>query len=48
MAITTAASRLGTEAFANSSPIELRNRATKEEIAIIISAVYRQLWVMTI
>jgi phycocyanin-associated rod linker protein len=42
MAITTAASRLGTEAFANSSPVELRNRATKEEIAIVISAVYRQ------
>lgn len=43
MAITTAASRLGTEAFTNSSPIELRNRATKEEIATVISAVYRQL-----
>jgi phycocyanin-associated rod linker protein len=43
MAITTAASRLGTEAFANSSPLELRSRATKEEVAIVISAVYRQI-----
>jgi phycocyanin-associated rod linker protein len=43
MAITTAASRLGTEAFANSSPIELRNRATKQEVAEVISAIYRQI-----
>jgi phycocyanin-associated rod linker protein len=43
MAITTAASRLGTEAFANSSPVELRSRATKEEVEIVISAVYRQI-----
>ncbi|MEA5570445.1 phycobilisome linker polypeptide [Calothrix sp. UHCC 0171] len=43
MAITTASSRLGTEAFINASPVELRSRATKEEIAIVITAVYRQL-----
>ncbi|MBW4508509.1 MAG: phycobilisome linker polypeptide [Scytonematopsis contorta HA4267-MV1] len=43
MAITAAASRLGTEAFSNASPVELRPRATKEEIERVISAVYRQL-----
>ncbi len=43
MAITTAASRLGTEAFSDASPVELRSRATKEEIDLVISAVYRQL-----
>jgi phycocyanin-associated rod linker protein len=43
MAITTAASRLGTSAFDGTAPIELRPQATKEEIAKAISAVYRQL-----
>jgi phycocyanin-associated rod linker protein len=43
MAITTAASRLGTEAFSDASPVEMRSRATKEEIELVISAVYRQL-----
>jgi phycocyanin-associated rod linker protein len=43
MAITAASSRLGTEAFSNASPVELRPRATKEEIERVISAVYRQL-----
>lgn len=43
MAITTSASRLGTEAYSDVSPVELRNRATKEEVELVISAVYRQL-----
>lgn len=43
MAVTTAASRLGTEAFTDIAPVELRQRATKEEIELAISAVYRQL-----
>jgi phycocyanin-associated rod linker protein len=43
MAITTGASRLGTEAFSDVSPIELRPHATKEEVELVISAVYRQL-----
>lgn len=43
MAITTAASRLGTEAFSNASPVEMRPRTTKEEVELIINAVYRQL-----
>ncbi|WP_193196587.1 phycobilisome linker polypeptide [Nostoc sp. MG11] len=43
MAITTAASRLGTEAFSDIAPAELRLNATKEEIETVISAVYRQL-----
>ena len=43
MAITTAASRLGTSAFTDASPVELRPRATKEEVEIAIWAVYRQL-----
>jgi len=43
MAITTAASRLGTEAFSDIAPTELRPSATKEEIERVISAVYRQL-----
>ncbi|BAZ07819.1 phycobilisome linker polypeptide [Calothrix sp. NIES-3974] len=43
MAITTAASRLGTEAFDQTAPLEMRPRTTKEEVELIISAVYRQL-----
>ncbi|MEH2420115.1 MAG: phycobilisome linker polypeptide [Nostoc sp.] len=42
MAITTAASRLGTEPFSNQSPVELRPNATKEDIERVIAAVYRQ------
>lgn len=43
MAVTTAASRLGTSAFDQSAPVELRSTATKEEIETVIRAVYRQL-----
>lgn len=42
MAITTAASRLGTEAFSDAPRIELRPNATKAEIETVIHAVYRQ------
>jgi phycocyanin-associated rod linker protein len=42
MAITAAASRLGTEAFSDASRVELRPTATKEEIEAVIRAVYRQ------
>jgi phycocyanin-associated rod linker protein len=42
MAITTAASRLGTSTFSDSSPIELRPNASSTDIANIIAAVYRQ------
>ncbi|MEH2022412.1 phycobilisome linker polypeptide [Nostoc sp.] len=42
MAITTAASRLGTEPFSDQSPVEFRPNATKEDIERIIAAVYRQ------
>jgi phycocyanin-associated rod linker protein len=42
MAITTAASRLGTSAFSDFSPIELRSNAETSDIAQVISAVYRQ------
>ena len=42
MPITTAASRLGTSAFADAPPLELRPQATPEDIEIIIRAVYRQ------
>ncbi|NEQ19254.1 MAG: photosystem I reaction center subunit XII, partial [Microcoleus sp. SIO2G3] len=42
MAITAAASRLGTEAFSNIPRFELRSGATKEEIELVIRAVYRQ------
>ena len=43
MAITTAASRLGTSAFSDASPVELRSSATKEEVDLVIWSVYRQL-----
>jgi len=43
VAITTAASRLGTSAFSDTNRIELRQHASREEIANVIRAVYRQL-----
>lgn len=45
MPITAAASRLGTEAFSetSASKVELRQNATKEEIELVIRAVYKQL-----
>ncbi|BAY93811.1 MULTISPECIES: phycobilisome linker polypeptide [unclassified Tolypothrix] len=42
MPITTAASRLGTSAFSNAAPIELRSNTNKAEIAQVIAAIYRQ------
>ncbi|MBE9212818.1 phycobilisome linker polypeptide [Plectonema cf. radiosum LEGE 06105] len=43
MAITSAASRLGTEAFDESPRVELRLNATKEDIEGVIRATYKQL-----
>ena len=43
MAITTAASRLGTSAFSNAAAIELRYDASQAEIAQVIAAIYRQI-----
>lgn len=42
MAITAAASRLGTSAFSDAAKVELRPYATKEDIDNVIRAVYRQ------
>jgi phycocyanin-associated rod linker protein len=42
MAITTAASRLGTTAFDSASPIELRQNWTQEDGKFVVQAVYRQ------
>lgn len=42
MAITTAASRLGTSAFSDFQPIELRANSTSADVATVINAVYRQ------
>ncbi|HEY9827153.1 MAG TPA: phycobilisome linker polypeptide [Stenomitos sp.] len=42
MAITTAASRLGTSAYSNTSPIELRPNWSAEDAKNVIQAVYRQ------
>lgn len=42
MAITTAASRLGTSAFSDFAPVELRANASAADVARVISAVYRQ------
>lgn len=42
MAITTAASRLGTSAFSDAAPVELRPNATREETETVILAVYQQ------
>lgn len=43
MAITTAASRLGTSAFSTSAPVELRPNFTQDDVNLVIRAVYRQL-----
>jgi phycocyanin-associated rod linker protein len=40
--ITTAASRLGTSAFSDAAPVELRPNATPADIEIVIWAVYQQ------
>jgi phycocyanin-associated rod linker protein len=42
VAITTAASRLGTSAFSNAAPVELRPNATPADIEVVIWAVYNQ------
>ena len=42
MAITTAATRLGTSAFGDNRPIELRQNWTPEDARVVIQAVYRQ------
>lgn len=42
MAVTTAGSRLGTSAYADTSPVELRANASREDIEGVIRAVYRQ------
>ncbi len=43
MAITTAATRLGTSAYADNNRVELRPNWTEDEAQIAIRAVYRQL-----
>ncbi|MBE9067316.1 phycobilisome linker polypeptide [Leptolyngbya cf. ectocarpi LEGE 11479] len=42
MAITTEASRLGTSAFSEAAPLELRLNATPEDIETVVLAVYQQ------
>lgn len=42
MAITVAASRLGTEAFSSQAPLELRPNFEETDVQTVISAVYRQ------
>jgi phycocyanin-associated rod linker protein len=42
MAITAAASQLGTSAFSDFSPVELRSNASATDVATVINAVYRQ------
>ncbi|MBE9053626.1 phycobilisome linker polypeptide [Nostocales cyanobacterium LEGE 11386] len=42
MAITAAASRLGTEPFSEVRRVELRPNASKDEVEVVIRAVYRQ------
>jgi phycocyanin-associated rod linker protein len=42
VAITTAAARLGTTAYSNASPMELRSNWTAEDAKAVINAVYRQ------
>ncbi|MGK7881143.1 MAG: phycobilisome rod-core linker polypeptide [Crocosphaera sp.] len=44
MPVTTAASRLGTSAFEETSPVELRADWRKEDTQIVICAVYRQIF----
>jgi phycocyanin-associated rod linker protein len=41
--ITVAASRLGTAAFSEASPVELRSNWTADDADMVIRAVYRQL-----
>ncbi|HEY9802020.1 MAG TPA: phycobilisome linker polypeptide [Leptolyngbyaceae cyanobacterium] len=41
MAITAAASRLGTEPFSDAPRVELRPKASREEVELVIRAVYR-------
>jgi phycocyanin-associated rod linker protein len=43
VAITAAASRLGTAAFSDAAPVELRSNWTQDEAKAVIQAVYRQL-----
>ncbi len=43
MAITTAASRLGTSAFSDAAPVELRDNPSSADIAQVIAAIYRQI-----
>lgn len=43
MPITVSASRLGTSAFSESSPVELRSNWTPDDAELVIRAVYRQL-----
>ncbi|MEA5580017.1 phycobilisome linker polypeptide [Nodularia harveyana UHCC-0300] len=42
MAITAAASRLGTEPFSDAPRVELRPNASRDEVQVVIRAVYRQ------
>lgn len=42
MAITTAASRLGTSAFSDAAPLELRPYSTQQDIEAVILSVYQQ------
>jgi phycocyanin-associated rod linker protein len=42
VAITTAASRLGTSAFGDATPVELRTYATQDDIETVIQATYQQ------
>lgn len=43
MPITAQSSRLGTEAFSNAAPVELRPTSTEDDVKAVIRAVYRQL-----
>ncbi|MCS6813778.1 MAG: phycobilisome linker polypeptide [Cyanobacteria bacterium] len=43
MPITAQASRLGTSAFSDAAPVELRPTSTKDDVKAVIQAVYRQL-----
>lgn len=43
MPITAQASRLGTSAFSDAAPVELRPTSTKDDVKVVIQAVYRQL-----
>ncbi len=43
MAITTAASRLGTSAFTDAKPVELRPNASTADVDLVIKTAYRQL-----